>query len=196
MGKSDVQVALRLMQRAWTSRWETMESPPESNRELQEKVQGVRRDLVEAVAICRKAGAGRELVDALRKLGHVEQDMGREDETRALYEEAVAVSRNLGDALLLAHSVRHLGDIHRSAGRFEAAEASYSEALALYRDHGRGGKLDLANAIRPLAILREDAGMVEQAIALWGEAGDLYAEVGVKEGVEECSSHLRRLSTE
>ena len=193
MGTRDINAAIELIEKAWTMRRETMTSPPEAKEQLQKIMHEVYGMLVDAVAICREVGAQRELVHALRKLGHVEQELGRDEATRALYEEAVAMSRTHGDTLLLAHSVRHVGDHHRRVGRTEAAEACYDEALVLYRDHERPPKLDFANAVRPMAILKEDAGKVEEAKALWREARDLYADVNVQEGVDECSQHLARL---
>ncbi len=152
------------------------------------------RDLVEAVALCRQAGAQGELVQALKGLGQIERDLGHGDAARPLYEEAVAICREEGDVLTLAHTVRHLGDIHRDAGRVELAEPCYHEALALYRSHEGTPPLDLANAIRPLAMLKDAAGEVEEARRLWEEARDLYEAVSVREGVAECSARLARLS--
>jgi tetratricopeptide (TPR) repeat protein len=152
------------------------------------------RDLVEAVAVSRQAGARRELVRALKGLGQIERDLGRGDAARPLYEEAVAICRAEGDPLTLAHTVRHLGDIHRDAGRVELAEPCYHEALALYRDHAGTPPLDLANAIRPLAILKHEAGEAEEARRLWEAARDLYAAANVQEGVAECSTRLARLT--
>ena len=192
-GTRDIDAAIELMQKAWTTRRETMTSPPDSKEQLQQIMDEVYEMLVDAVAICRDVGAHRELVHALRKLGHVEQEIGRDDATRALYEEAVTVSRTCGDPLLLAHSVRHVGDYHGHMGRTEAAEGCYHEALVLYRDHEHPPTLDFANAVRPMAILKEDAGKIEEAKELWQEARDLYAEINVQEGVDECSHHLARL---
>jgi tetratricopeptide (TPR) repeat protein len=160
-----------------------MTSPPDSEEQLQLIMDEVHQNLVDAVAICREADAQHELVHALRKLGHIEQEMGRNDATLALYEEAVSISRRQGDTLLLAHSVRHLGDIHRRLGRVEAAEACYNESVALYRNHEQPPTLDFANAIGPMAILKEEAGAVDEAKQLWQEARDLYDEVNVQEGV-------------
>jgi tetratricopeptide (TPR) repeat protein len=154
------------------------------------------RDLVEAVAFGRQAGAQHELVLALKGLGQIERDLGCGDAALPLYEEAVALCREEGDPLTLAHTVRHLGDIHRSAGRAELAEPRYHEALALYRSHEGTPVLDLANAIRPLAILKQATGEAEEARRLWEEARDLYAAANVQEGVAGCSASLARLSAE
>ncbi len=172
--------AIELMEQAWGARRE-------------QRLAEAHRKLGEAVSLCRQAGAQRELVLALGKLGHVELDLGNSDAARALYEEAVTICRDQGDPLTLAHTVRHLGDVHRHAGRREDADACYQEALALYRNHEQPPKLDLANAIRPMAIFKEDAGMVQEAKQLWEEARDLYTAVDVKDGVDECSDHLARL---
>lgn len=193
MGPRDTRAAVELMDKAWTTRRKTMTSPPDSEEQLRLIMDEVHQNLVEAVAICREVGAQHELVHALRKLGHVEQEMGRNDATRALYEEAVSISRRHGDTLLLAHSVRHLGDIHRQLGCVEAAQACYDEALALYRNHEQPSKLDFANAIAPMAILKEDTGAVEEAKKLWQAARDLYDEANVQDGAAECSRRLARL---
>ena len=155
-----------------------------------------RRDLVEAVTLCRQAGARRELAQGLKALGQIERDTGDGEAARPLYEEAVAICRTEGDPLLLAHTVRHLGDIHQDAGRGDLAEPCYREALALYRGRDDAPPLDLANAIRPLAMLKDDAGQVRESMRLWEEARDLYEAAGVHEGVTECSARLARLSHE
>jgi tetratricopeptide (TPR) repeat protein len=149
-------------------------------------------DLLEAVALCRQAGAKSELLMALKALGQTERDMGRGDAARPLYEEAVAIGRELADPLVLAHTIRHLGDIHRDAGRLTGAEPCYHEALALYRSHESTDKLDLANAIRPLAILKDAMGEPEEASRRWQEALNLYEAVGVRAGIDECSAQLAR----
>ncbi len=136
----------------------------QADRARQEnRLADARRRLVAAVALSRHAGVQRQLVQALKRLGQVERDLGRGEAARPLYEEAVTICRKGDDALTLAHTVRHLGDIHQDAGRAELAEPCYHEALALYRSHERTPPLDLANAIRPLAILKDDAGEVEEA---------------------------------
>jgi tetratricopeptide (TPR) repeat protein len=150
------------------------------------------RDLVEAVSLCRQAGARLELVAALKVLGQIERDLGRGDAARPLYEEAVTLCREGGDPLLLAHTIRHLGDIHRQARRMTEAESCYHEALALYRTH-QPSPLDLANALRPLAILKEETGRENEARPLWKEARELYTAAEVPVAVAECSSRLNRL---
>ena len=185
--------AIDLIEQAWAERRRAIEWAPDSESELQRILEEVRDKLVAAVEICRKVGAQRELVHPLRKLGHVEQDLGHEEKTQDLYEEAVAVSRRVGDAFLVAHSVRHLGDIRRSAGQLHAAEECYTEALALYRNHAQPPALDFANALMRMAIVKEEAGMVPEAKKLWREARDLCGESGVDEGVAECSRRVESL---
>jgi tetratricopeptide (TPR) repeat protein len=193
MERRDARAATALMEKAWTTRRDAMMGPPKPDTQVRQIMVEVHRDLTEAVAICRERGAQRQLINALRKLGHVEQDLGRDDATNALYEEAVSVSRQLGDPLLLAHSVRHLGDWHRRAGHTDAAEMCYDEALMLYRDHEEPPTLDYANAVRSMAMLKEQHGRAGDAKALWQEARDLYARIGLHEGVDECSNHLAML---
>jgi tetratricopeptide (TPR) repeat protein len=152
-----------------------------------------RREFSEALAIARRSGSRRELVEALKGLGQIERDLGHGEAARPLYEEAVALCREEENPLALAHTIRHLGDVHRAAGRRDLAEPCCLEALALYRGSPRTAQLDLANAIRPLAILRSESGQIEEAQRLWEEARDLYRAVGVHEGVAESSARLARL---
>lgn len=153
----------------------------------------VRERLSEAVALCRRAGADRELATALRRLGHAEQDAGRDDVAAARYEEAVAAARRTGDPLLLAHAIRHVGDAHRARRRLSTAETCYDEALALYAAEDEPSALDYANAIRPMAILKEALGKTEEARHLWQRAKALYATVTIVAGVAECDENLSRL---
>ena len=187
---------MALIRKAWTLRRETMNAPPAVEAELRAAVKQVRNHLVEAVAICRDAGADPELAIALGKLGHVEQDAGRHEAACACYEEAVAVARTVGEPLRLAHAVRHLGDVHRQARRLAEAEACYQEALSLYvhREAGVAATLDYANTVRPMAMLKEELGRVEEARALWRRARDLYRVVGIEAGVAECADRLVRLA--
>ena len=185
--------ALTLIRQAWTLRCETLVSPPAGEAERRTVAERIRGHLVEAVAICRAAGAGRELVVALGKLGHVEQDAGRHEAALACYEESVAAART-DDPHQLAHAVRHLGDVHRHGGRLAEAEACYEEALSLYARHAAGAAaLDHANALRPMAILKEERGQVDEARLLWARARDLYSAIGIEAGVAECVDHLARL---
>ena len=186
--------ALTLIRQAWTLRCETLVSPPAGEAERRTVAERIRGHLVEAVAICRAAGAGRELVVALGKLGHVEQDAGRHEAAVACYEESVAAARRADDPHQLAHAVRHLGDVHRHGGRLAEAEACYEEALSLYARHAAGAAaLDHANALRPMAILKEERGQVDEARLLWARARDLYSAIGIEAGVAECVDHLARL---
>ena len=182
-----------LSNRAWTLRSETLASLTTNRAESDETARLVRRQLKEAVDLCREAGADRELATALRRLGHAEQDAGRIEAAAARYEEAVAAARRTGDQLLVAHAIRHVGDAHRAAGQLAAAETCYDEALALYAEHSDPPALDYANAIRPMAILKEEFGKTDEARHLWKQAKALYADVPVIDGVAECEENLTRL---
>ncbi len=185
--------ATALIDKAWSSRCKAMVSST-GLAERQNLMESAHLGLLEAVVICRAIGAQFELVDTMRKLGHIEQDLGNIEEAQQWYEEAVAEARELNDNMLLAHSVRHLGDIHLSLGNSKDADTCYTEALTLYRNQKPKPALDLANAIRPMAILKEEAGQTEEANKLWQEARDLYADAGIQAGVVECTNHLRQLS--
>ena len=153
-----------------------------------------KRDLEEAVDLCRKAGLRAELAQALTGLGQIERDLHHSDAALKHYEEAAAIYRAEGDVLRLAHTVRHVGDIHQDEGRRELALPYYNEALDLYRNDTRTTPLDLANAIRGLAILKDDAGEAEESRLLWQAAMNLYTAVNVEAGVAESSRRLALLS--
>jgi tetratricopeptide (TPR) repeat protein len=162
-----------------------------------------RRDLLDAVAICRREQAPADLAFALARLGQTERDLGMFDAARARYEEAAAIHRERRDALSLAHAIRQVGDIHQDAGQWELAEPYYAEALVLYRSSRQTRRGDLANAVRSMAIQKEQTGDVEHACRLWREARDLYASLDTplrriflrrpNPGVVESSEHLMRL---
>jgi tetratricopeptide (TPR) repeat protein len=149
-----------------------------------------RRHLAEAVALCRQRRP-RELIKALKALGQIERDLGRNEAALSLYEEAAILCRAEGDPLLLAHTVRHVADIHRQNGRLAEAEPLYDEALALYRSQ-QSNSLHLANALRPLGLLLDATGRKNEARPLWEEAMALYAAAGVESAVAECSRRLAR----
>jgi tetratricopeptide (TPR) repeat protein len=162
-----------------------------------------RRDLVDAVAICRREQVVSDLAFAVKRLGQIERDLGNLDAALALYEEAAAIYRERGDALNLAHTIRHVGDIHQDTGNGAPAERCYDEALALYRSSRGTRRGDLANAVRSMALQKERAGDLEHARALWKEARDLYASLDgplrriflrrPNPGVIESAEHLTRL---
>lgn len=158
------------------------------------RLDDAKRDLVEAVDVCRAAGIRADLARVLTSMGQLERDLHRGEAALQHYEEAVALYRAEGDVLRLAHTVRHVGDVQREAKRPQLAEPCYDEALALYRSHDGTPPLDLANTIRGLAILKSDAGETTTAIALWQEARDLYASVHVYAGVEESNCRLALLT--
>ena len=190
--RSRLDRARDLSDTAWKLR-ATISSSTVDTAECDETACLVRRQLKEAVALCREAGAEPELATALRRLGHAEQDAGRNDAATARYEEAVAAARRTRDPLLLAHAIRHLGDAHRAAKRPAAAQTCYVEALGLYAEHSDPPPLDYANALRPTAILKEALGETDEAQHLWKQAKALYAAVAVAAGVAECEENLTRL---
>ena len=191
--RSPVDQARELIEKAWTLRWRTMQSPPAAEAELQQAVARFHGYLSEAVGLLRTAGATRELVGALGKLGHAEENAGRVDASLACYEEAVAVARGADHRLPLAHALRQLGDLHRKAERLTTAENCYAEALALYGAQDEPPALDHANALRPMAILKEELGRVDEARTLWQRARELYGVASIEAGVVECTDHLARL---
>lgn len=175
-----------------------------ANRARREnRLADARRDLIEAVAICRAQKVPADLAFALQRLGQIERDARNLDAARACYEEAAAIHRERGNVLGLAHAIRHIGDIHQDAGRWDLAEPCYDEALALYHSTRNVGRGDLANAIRSMAIQKEHAGDLERARTLWTEARALYASLDgplrriflrrPHPGVVESSEHLTRL---
>ena len=154
-----------------------------------------KKDLIEAVDLCRKSNDQLMLAKALASLGQIERDLRHTDAARQHYEDALALYRTDGNSLKVAHTIRHLGDIHLEAGQPELADPCYTEALRIYREHEKTSPLELANAIRGFAILKTNTGDTEHAKSLWQEARDLYAAVNVHEGVSESKRHLSQLAS-
>ena len=158
------------------------------------RLDDAKRDLAEAVALCRQEREEIDLAKALVGLAQIESDSQNVAAALKNYEKAVAIFRAKGDSQRLAHTIRHVGDIHRRQKRGDLAEPCYREALELYRRDKTTLRLDLANVLRGFAILKEDLGEPLEAKALWEEARQLYAAVDVKEGVTECSRRLALLA--
>jgi tetratricopeptide (TPR) repeat protein len=165
-----------------------------SQARREKRFHDAKRDLGEAIEVCRTSGDRLELARVLTTLGQLERDLHHREAAIHHYEEAVAIYRAEGDILRLAHAIRHVGDIQREAKCPQLAEPCYDEALALYRSHAGTAPLDLANAIRGLAILKNDARENTDAIALWQEARALYASADVETGVVESTQRLALLA--
>lgn len=153
-----------------------------------------KHDLIEAVALSRKADTKIELAKSLTSLGQIERDLRHGAAALKHYQEAVAIYRAEGDALRLAHTVRHVGDILQDEGHHTLAEPCYHEALSIYRGNQQTPPLDLANGIRGLALLKQHAGQAEEARLLWEEARTLYTAVKVEAGVAESTRRIAQLS--
>ena len=91
--RSAVAEARKLIDKAWKLRWRALQSPPANEADLQRAIARFRGYLTDAVSLLRNVGATRELVGALGKLGHAEENAGHPDAALACYEEAVAVAR-------------------------------------------------------------------------------------------------------
>ncbi len=148
------------------------------------------RNAEEAVALCRNGGDRTTLVRTLMLLGQIERDCEQSEKALEHYEEAVGLLGNEDDPLRYAHTVRHLADLYCELSKLELAEARYNEALAIYRRENGASPGDLANAVRGFAVMKDAAGSTEEARLLWEEACNLYADLGVKEGIAECSARL------
>jgi tetratricopeptide (TPR) repeat protein len=157
------------------------------------RLDDAKRDLLEAVVLCREAAAPGKLARALAGLGQAERDLHHNDAALRHYEEAVALNRIEGDPLRIAHTIRHVADIHRHEGNRRLAEGCYDEALCIYREQAETPPLDLANALRGSALLKESMGEIKQARVQWQEAGKLYADVGVEAGVAESKRRVELL---
>ena len=159
------------------------------------RLDDAKRDLLEAVALCRKGSERGELARALADLGQIERDLGHNDAALRHYEEAVAFYRARGNPLKLAHTIRHVADIQRHEGNQQLAESCYGEALRIYRDHPETPPLDLANALRGWALLKEAVGEIPEARAQWQESGKIYAELQIEAGVAESQRRMQLLKT-
>jgi tetratricopeptide (TPR) repeat protein len=159
------------------------------------RLDDAKRDLVEAVALCREVAAPGKLARALAGLGQAERDLYHNDAALRHYEEAVALYRVEGDPLKVAHTIRHVADIQRHEGNHRLSEGCYDEALRIYREQVETPPLDLANALRGSALLKESMGEIKQARAQWQEAGKLYADVHVEAGVAESIRRMQLLKT-
>ena len=150
--------------------------------------------LLEAVGLCRTDTLMKaELVNILRKLAHVHQDLGEVDAAVTVLTEANDLCSELDDDHLSAHTLRHLGDVYRSKGMLEEADPVYAEALAYYQNADTISELDLANALRSMALLRELQNDAEQAVFYWRQAQYYYQATHIQPGVAECEDRIAAL---
>ena len=163
-----------------------------ANARREHRPEDAKRDLIEAVALCRESPHRGELAQALAALGQIERDLHDFAASRKAYEEAVRLFHDARNPRVLAHTVRHLGDVLQEIGDLTGAEECYGEALDLYRRDAFTGPLELANAVRSAAILRDRLGEKDRASSLWAEARDLYVKADVQAGVTECTRRIVR----
>lgn len=155
-----------------------------------------KREWATVAELSRQQGDISELAWATRWLGEIERKLHNPAAARLNYEQAVKLYRGLSDPLVLAHTIRHLGDVYHEARLPELAEPCYREALDVYRAHPEASPLDVGNAIRSMAVLKSEQGDVAEARKLWEETRQLYTDVGVQEGITECSTRLARLAAQ
>lgn len=94
----------------------------------------VREKLTEAVMLCREAGADRELATSLRRLGHAEQDAGRNESATACYEGAMTLYAEHSDPPTLdyANAIRSMAILKEALGKTDEARYLWKRAKALY----------------------------------------------------------------
>lgn len=93
----------------------------------------------------------------------------------------------------IAHATRHLADLQSQLGQLEASEANFRKVLSVYQGQSNTHPGNLANAVRAFAVLLEKTPKKQEALQHWKQAKELYANVGIKEGVEEAETSIRRL---
>ena len=158
------------------------------------KLLEAREQLTEALEMARQHGGMAHEVAALQKLGHIEQDLGNEEGAHEIFEHLVTLTGAKGSRRYHAHALRHLGDSFVRRNELDAAEKLYTEAMYEYELLEGRDELSLANALRSMAILREKQGRRGDAAACWNKACHLYESEGIESGVDECISHLEKLS--
>ena len=107
--------------------------------------------LEEACTIAREAGNLRELVSAVRALGHTLLGLGEYDSAGLLLEEGLTLARELRDDHNVAWSLVFLGDFILQQGDMAHAQRLYEESIGLLRK--LGDTAILAYALRRLGLV-------------------------------------------
>ncbi len=182
------------MQRAWRWRRESFDWPLAAGLA---RLQAADQLLASVAEDARRSGDLRNLAQALHLRANMAADRAWLDEAETLWRESVRLCEQVGDDLMLAHKVRHLGDVMHRRGQLDDTLRHYARAEALYRAHppaAGGAQVDLANLLIRLAAVREEQGQTGPALEAWREAKALYVAAGLDVGVEDCESHIARLT--
>lgn len=127
----------------------------------------------------------------LRKLGKIEMDVSRFDESLASFNEGRRLAADIGDALAQAQALNGMSGLARRMGRYDEARARAAEALELARKIG--AREEIAESLFQLgtvAFVTHDyvsgQAQLEEALACLLESGDAL-------GLGRCLNNLGNL---
>ena len=117
---------------------------------------------------------------ALQRLGSIDREQGRYDDSRQFHERALAISRALGDAIGVAMSHNCLSFVAWLSGDFALAETAGSRALEEF--HRSGGQENVAVALVNLGAGSIYKGDLEIAQQRLDKALEISRRLGFMEG--------------
>ena len=146
----------------------------------------------EAIAIAERAGEGRVLAEALRRVAVVQYRRNAVEAARALCHRSVEVAEAIGDSLLVAEALNTLGVLDLQTGRLEDADRTFRSALA----QGGVSRELLARAEQNLGILANIRGEHREATAHYQQSLDAYRACGDEHGCAIAYHNLGMVSAD
>lgn len=151
-------------------------------------IDGARKNLLEAVSLCQKAGTPIGTIEAFRGLARLALRQDNYEEASRYFEEARVLAAQFGLTASVALSERGMAEIDFLQGRYVVAEAKFREAIGQFRD--TGARLFEANSrvsIAQLLALQHRFGEAREHIDL---ATKVYAPIRRNLGLGNCAKAL------
>jgi adenylate cyclase len=141
-----------------------------------------------ALAQGQAAGTEGVVVDSLRGLGLVANDLGDYAGALAYFEKSRCIAHKIGDRRGESKCLNNMGVVARRQGEYETARTHYERALAVFRE--AGDRIGEGACLNNLGLVAHDLGDYARAGAYFEQSLGIARQIGDRQVASKCLNNL------
>ncbi|MCK5037884.1 MAG: tetratricopeptide repeat protein [Thermoplasmata archaeon] len=130
-------------------------------------------------------GEQKDLGTALRAVGNVHLDQGRQDEALLYYEKSRVVMENIGERYGMAAALNNIGAVYLYKGEMDMSLEFFERSLEIREKIGY--KHGMAATMNNIGVIHRNKGEMTKALEFYERSLEMREKIGDKQGVENSS---------